>query len=202
MNNYTQDYFFIEKQADNDHFPSLMPDENTEDRRFRFEKQDMGSPPLIFFNGWKQENLAAKIKDIAADILFDGADIMVKKNIREQLLDKDIPDLHMHPAIYIDDKGAWHEDYWYLTFTSQLDCWDRKKSSYNPEPLVAGGDTLFSVYSYCLDEALLERTPLNNRLLFKMGATIDGLLACHKSIASIFCAGNPSGAMLTKVADY
>lgn len=127
---------------------------------------------------------------------------MVSKNIHDKLAQHDIAGLQMHPAIYIDDQGLRHEDYWYLTFTSHFDCWDRKKSSYNSTPLLAGGETLFSVYSYSLDQLLLEQTPLENRLLFKMGATTDGLVACHKSIVGMFRAGSPSGAMLTKVADY
>jgi hypothetical protein len=202
MKNYNQEYYFIEKDESNERLPSLLPDRNTQDRRFRHENEQPGSPPLVFSNGWKHENLKNRTKDVIADILFDGSNFMVKGYIRERLLNYDISNLNIHPAIYIDDRDTWHEDYWYLTFTRLIDCWDRATSTYNPKPMNIADETLFGVYTYGLDTGILESLPLSDRLLFKMGGTVRGMVVCHKSLRGLFRGGGLSGAMLTAISDY
>lgn len=202
MTDYDSEYFFILK-PDNDRLPSLVPDTNTEDRQFRFQAQPMGSAPLIFVNGWKEHDKQKRVAGLTPDILFPGADLIVRTPIREKLLAYDIPNLSIHPAVYIDDEDKWHEDFWYLTFTEMFDCWDRETSDYDQDepPIRLGGYELHQVYSYNLNKELLDRTPLQDRLLFKMGGTLDGYVVCHKSLCSIFRAG-AGGAELQSVADY
>ena len=53
MNDYDQQYYFV-RSADNDSLPDLAPDVNTEDRDFRYQKQSVGSAPLVFINGAKE----------------------------------------------------------------------------------------------------------------------------------------------------
>lgn len=64
----------------------------------------------------------------------------------------------MHPSVFIDDRGHWHEDYWFLIFPTQFDCWDREESDYEEEPLELGGYLLHSVYTYRLNSDLLDKT--------------------------------------------
>ena len=72
-------------------------------------------------------------------ILFDGSNLVVNDFIRENLLNYDMPNIFMHPAVYIHDDDKWYENYWYITFTEQFDCWDRKKSTYVPNPMTLSG---------------------------------------------------------------
>jgi hypothetical protein len=184
--------------------PALTPDANTENRNFQFEEQPTSSPPLIFYNGAKEYNLKRKVKSmkVAPDTLFAGSDVLVREVTREKLLELDIPHLHMHPAIYIHDDGNWYENYWYLTFTERMNCWDRTHSSYDPEPLKLGGYELYEIYTYSIDQALFDKTNIHERLLFKMGGTTEGLLVCHERLRKVFNQGEGSGAMLTLIADY
>jgi hypothetical protein len=73
MRKYDEQYYFIDK-ADDDSLPSLTPDINTENRRFRYEKQKIGSPPLMFFNGAKecQQKLHIASSKVLPEILFSG----------------------------------------------------------------------------------------------------------------------------------
>ena len=134
-----------------------------------------------------------------ADILFDGANFIVRSPIHDRLLAYDIPNLGIHPSIYIDDRDVWHEDYWYLAFTEDFDCWDRSASNYNLKPMEMGGEKSYKVRSYSLDVKLLDNTPLEARLLFKMGSTVDGKVVCHKSLAPIFSSGVNNGAELKEI---
>ena len=200
MNDYDQQYYFI-RLADNDGLPFLTPDVNTEDREFRYQRQAMGSPPLVFFNGSKEFQQKRHIPSVKVppDILFEGSNLVVCSRIREALLEFDIAHLHMHPAIYIHDDGKWHEDYWYMTFTEQFDCWDRVNSTYEEEPLEMGGMKMHSVYTYSLNKELLDKIPLEKRLLFEMGGTQDGYTVCHRSLLRLFIVQN--GVKLTAISE-
>lgn len=205
MNEYDQQYYFI-RCADNDSLPFLTPDVNTEDRKFRYEKQAIGSAPLVFFNGSKEYQQKKRIPSMKnlPEILFSGADMVVTSRIREALLELDLSYLHMHPVIYIHDDETWYEDYWYLTFAETFDCWDRDSSNYDRDdpPIKLGGFELEQVYSYSLNKELLDETPLEQRLLFKMGRDVDGYITCHRNLFRLFSCGGDSGAKLTLVSEY
>lgn len=202
MSNYDDEYYFIEKPKQTPELPSLVPDTNTEDLNFRFEAMPFNAPPLVFHNGWSDRRRRDNIKEVAADVLFEGANLMVRTKVREELLHLNIPHLSMHPSVFVDKDGKWHEDYWYLCFTERFDCWDRNHSTFEDEPLEMGGMKLFSVYTYALNRKLLDETPLRERLLFKMGGTQDGYVTCHESVARIFRRNGSSGATLSRISDY
>jgi hypothetical protein len=204
MSDYDKEYYFVRKRPSDRTLPFLVPDKNTEDKNFGFEPQPPGSPPLVFYNGWKDEYRQRRIVTSCPDILFCGSDLVVRTPIRNRLLALNVPNLDMQSAVYIDDRDQWHEDFWYLTFLARFECWDREKSDYEQEiePIRLGGFELYQVYEYSLDEKLLDNTPLNQRLLFQMGGTILADVVCHESVRHLFDGGGKSGAELTLVTDY
>jgi hypothetical protein len=127
---------------------------------------------------------------------------MVCGRIRKELLQFDVPNLEMYPAIYIHDDGKWYEDYWYMAFTEKFDCWDRINSTYENEPLEIGGSKLYSMYTYSIDQELLDAISQERRLLFKIGGTQDGFIVCHESISNLFYAGDKCGTKITLISDY
>lgn len=204
MSKYDHEYFFITNPMDRQDLPSLTPDKNTENREFRFERQPVGSAPLVFLNGASdyQKKIGVRAVKSPPRILFDGSNIVVDDSIRSSLVGLEIPNMLLHPAIYIHDDGKWHEEYWYMTFTDTFNCWDMDRSTYYPEPMTLGGKESYGVYTYSLNTALLDRTPLESRLLFEMGGTTDGKVVCHQSIAGLFAGGRNAGADLVSVADF
>ncbi|MTV40781.1 hypothetical protein [Duganella radicis] len=163
------EYYFIQKQGD-DRLPSLTPDENTVNRNYSFEPQPNGSAPFMFSDGgsdYARKLGIVPFKELP-DILFDGSNLLVRNHIRGALLALDLPGVHIHPAVFVDAYKNWHEDYWFLAFPERLDCWDRKLSDFEDEPLELGGFKLHGVYTYVLDAAVLDSIPLHQRLLFKM----------------------------------
>lgn len=202
MSKYDSEYYFVMSDDSDSSLPYLLPDTNTNERRFRVQAQPVGSAPLVFSNGLKEDYKTQGRREHIADILFHSSTFAVRDKIREELITYDIPDIHIHPAIYIDDTGVWHEDYWFLTFTNAYDCWDRDNSTFDPEPLDAPKQPLFSVFSYSLNTEFLDNIPLNRRLLFKMGGVIPSVIVCHQSIASLFRKNRPNGAKLVAINDY
>ncbi|WP_432721152.1 hypothetical protein R0381_002671 [Jeongeupia wiesaeckerbachi] len=198
MSKYNKDYYFILKPQD-ERLPEMTPDEDTASTRYRFTVLPVGSKPLIFRNGALDYQNTAKLKQIdpPPTILFDGSNILVRDEIRDRLVGLDISDLAIQPAIYIDHKNEWHENYWYLTFTKYFECWDRKTSVYDVVDLE--DEIRHEVYTYSLDDEKIESVQLKDRQLFKMGGTMEGNVVVHKSIASLF---SIDGAVLVPIADF
>lgn len=202
---YENEYFFICRPKESPQLPALKPDKNTEQRHFRFEALPLGQAPLKFYNSWKEENRAEGVRTITPDILFDGANLMVHDKIRERLLDIETPKLHIYPSIYVDDDDRWHEDFWYLTFTERFDCWDRRTSNYGQDgpPVRLGGFEYFQVYNYSFNSDLMKNTPLEQRLIFEMGGTLDPYVTVHESIiGKVFGSPGANGADYIRVSDY
>lgn len=194
------EYLFVLKDQD-ESIPSMTPDEDTSRKPYDSTLLPQFQKPLVFRNGAQGYQRAGGIqaRSPPPEVLFDGADVLVSGLIRAKLLGLKLPRVAIQPAIFIDDKDGWHEDYWYLTFLSMLDCWDRTASVFDPDPLEVFGVLAFGVYQYVLDRAVLEAIPLEARLLFKMGGTTTGFVVVHESIADIF---RKSGVVLVPVADY
>jgi hypothetical protein len=202
VNNYDRDYYFIHwPLSDNKDIPSLQADSTTSMRSYDYEVQPTGDAPLVFKNSWRDRNRQRGIQEFIGDVLFEGFNVLVRERVRLALLAHDIPGLQMNSAVYIDDKDRWHEDFWFLTFCQRFDCWDRKASTYIDEPLEGGGMKVYPVEKFHLDAAILDKVPLEKRLLFKMGGSIDGLVTVHETLLPIFRKGR-SGAEFFRVADF
>lgn len=196
MTQYNEDYGFLLQNDDEDGFPTLKASTTVADRFYQSEPLAIGSDPLIFTNGFRALFAQRGIQEKRAAVLFDGATFIVNDRIRMALLSLELPTIRMHPAVYIDDAGQWHEDYWYVAFPGFLDCVDRAKSRYMP-PLKPN-DTL-AVGAYSLDEQVLDRVPLHQRLLFRMGGTDDGLVVCHRFLFKHF---RVDGVAIKMIDDY
>jgi hypothetical protein len=136
--------------------------------------------------------------------MFDGFNPVVHTPIRNKLLHFNIPNLEIQPAIYVDDWGKWHENYWYLTFTEELDCWSRKRSDYERGHGIdlGGGEVLRTIHELRLDNDKLRKIPLEERLLFQLGGATDAFVLAHTSIAHLFDRHSKSGAQVLSLQDY
>ncbi|MCL2549405.1 MAG: hypothetical protein FWE78_00410 [Methanimicrococcus sp.] len=200
MSAFDKEYFFILMPED-ESLPFMTPDKDTVTKQYDWEIMPAGLKPLIFYNGVLDFQKGKKIKPISSppEVLFNGSNLVVIERIADELAELDIPDLAIQPAIYIDHKDDWHENYWFLTFTTRFDCWDRKNSRYDPDPVgpkpplrvvhtysIDNLQPMYGVYTYSFNESLLRKTPLKKRRLFKIGGTTDGFVVVHKSVADLF----------------
>lgn len=198
---YNDQYYFIRKVKLKDTVPSLRADDTTSHRDYATDALPPG-PPLVFHNVWKERNREEKVKEQVGDILFEGANILVRTPIRERLLEHELAFVHLYPAIYIDDQDKWREDYWYVTFTRRFDCWSRKTSEYEGPPVNLDGTDQYEVDKFDLDTQLLDKTPLSERRLFKMGGTIRGFVTVHQSLMKAFQTSNLVGCEFVRVSEY
>ncbi|MDR2209604.1 MAG: hypothetical protein LBE22_11755 [Azoarcus sp.] len=183
---FDREYFFL-NSPDDVCFPFLTPDEDTFYKPYESEALPLGQKPLIFTNGMLELcfEMGQIPVDPPPDVLFSADDLVVREHIAKKLEDMEIPNLVIQPAIYIDHKKKWYEDFWFLTFTERFICWDKKLSKYEHEPSYTD-PIRHSIYAYILDAELLEKTPLRERLLFKMGGATLSPVLVHKSIVELF----------------
>lgn len=205
MSNLEDEYYFVCKPKERDDLPSLKPDESTAELNYDFEALPLGMKPLKFINAWRDDNRRQGIKTVVPPIMFDGTSLVVEDKLRRRLVQHgEMPNLHLYPSIYVDDNDKQHENYWFLTFTDRFDCWDRQHSYYNREGgVTSGGRKYWNVFTYRFDVDLMKRTPLEQRLLFKLGGSLDAYIVAHKSILLKFF-GQPdtNGAEYIRVSDY
>jgi hypothetical protein len=183
MNAFDKEYFFL-TFPDDESVPAATPDDDTEAKPFIYEALPFGQKPLVFYNGALDFQTEKRIRpmDPPPDVLFYGGHMIVRRRIADKLWELEIPNLVIQPAIYIDHKNNWHEDYWFLTFTASFDCWDREHSKYDPDDGFLGAH----IYTYSLNVKLLQETPLRARRLFRMGETVPGMVTVHKSLVDLF----------------
>lgn len=158
------EYYFVVKDEKNDRLPFLMPDIDADERQYAEHRPPTGAAPLIFRNAWENESSAARMQEDIPDILFEGTTFLARDSICDRLLQLNLPQIYIHPAVYIDGKGGWHEDFWYVGISNFFDCWDRDKSRYGKKQLYIGDETLYDVYSYSLNSEKVEKTSLRDRL--------------------------------------
>ncbi|MDR0233522.1 MAG: hypothetical protein LBI31_01745 [Zoogloeaceae bacterium] len=202
MNAFNKEYFFI-MLPDDDRLPYLKPDDETNAKPYEWEILPIGGKPLTFYNALDEDAKEGRIPPPISpppDVLFDGVDLVVIDRIACKLREMEIPNLGIQSAVYIDHEDHRHENYWFLTFTIKFACWDKKTSRYDPEPIPLHDDIPFyEVWAYSLDESLLQKTPLPERRLFKMGETLDGYIVAHQSIVDLF---RVEGVDIVPITDY
>ena len=197
------EYFIIcqprEDHKRSDLLPILGPDEDTVDIPYQSEPLPLGHKPLVFTNAAKpmRDRRGSTTTRKLPEILFDGFNPIVRGDVREKLLNLNIPNLALQPSIYIDDWGQWHEDLWYLAFLEDFDHWDRKKSDVGGKVWVAD-EYLYDVYRVSFDDNVMQQIPLQDRLLFQINA-VSSFVIAHRSIASIF---QKHGSLVVSLADY
>jgi hypothetical protein len=120
--------------------------------------------------------------------------------VRDELLALDIPDLALQLAIFIDDWGNWHEDYWFLTFLETRRYWDASKSRLGGS-IPIGDDALQTVHDFALDDTRLRQIALKDRLLFQMDS-LPSIVVAHRSIVGLFQGDGNSGAVVIPIRDY
>ncbi len=199
MNQYDNEYYIAIEPAGEDHI-SPIPDQTTADRNYEYLKLPINEKPLIFHNSESERDFKRGIIRPLSDVLFDGNDLIVSDSIRNKLIQHDIDGLQLYPAVYIDDKNHWHENYWHLCFYERLRCLDKARASLDGD--INPTEFNIDVDQFRLDKNVLDVIPEEQRLLFKIGETSMGYIFIHQLIVDFFEKNSFSGIRFFKVTDF
>jgi hypothetical protein len=204
MTSFEKQYYFLQRGKD-DALPYPAAFHDTSEREYWKAPLPPDSAPLAFYNGEKRDNRKEGITPLAAppDVIFERGNLIVRNHVRDAILQRKVAGLFMHPVWWVHEDKSLHDDYCYLGFREKFDCWDRDLSEHSGQEEDADPDDLEpSVWSYRLNTQLLERTPLNERLLFVMGGCFNAHVVCHESILPLFHGSENCGTRATLIEDY
>ena len=205
MNNYNEEYYIVlnDYRDDTLYVNALR---KSADRDFEFERLIPGQEPLFFHNRYKEEDIKNGVKHQLPSILFNAPIPIVNNQIHDRLKFFDFDGMQLYPAIYIDDDGHYHENYWCMNFWEELDCIDRENSvlsERSQRELIEDPTTDdLAVDQYYLSAEVLDQVPEQDRLIFKIGGDDKGYVLVHQKIADIFKEENAMGVKLYKVSEY
>ncbi|NSY35490.1 hypothetical protein DS891_18290 [Pseudoalteromonas sp. JC28] len=175
------------------------------DRDYEFEQLVWGKEPLFFENAYRDKDNANGVIRPIPSVLLDATIPIVSSKIRERLKLFNFVGMQLYPAVYIDDGDNYHEDFWCMNFWQELDCWDRAKSKIEKftaeemlEPDYLKG---CDIYKYHIDSEVLDKTPEEERLIFKQAGGLKYVFV-HQKIADIFFEEKATGVNLVKVSDF
>lgn len=203
MTDFDKEYYFLSHGTD-EGTPSPSPFYETDEREYWKKPMAQDSVPLAFFNSGKRYNRKRSIKPMPAppDVMFERDNLIVRKHLRDALLERKVAGIFTHPAWYVHDDKTLHDDYHYIGFHQKFDCWDRDLSEHSGQDEDADPtDRELNVWTFRLNAQVLARTPLNQRLLFVMGGCFLPQVVCHESLLPLFLGGENSGIRASRVDD-
>jgi len=197
MTAYDECYYILQRPHGDDQVCAVA-DQKTANRGYHYRQLQAGESPLFFENGYRDKDKNAWP---VTNMLVTGPGFLVTNAIREKLKFLNIDNMQIYPAVYIDDADTWHENYWFVGFYEELDCWDRQRSTVDIDEDDDEDDDV-DVDKYCLDAGVLDAIAEENRLMFKMGGSSMNYIFVHQRIIDLFNECNMDGARFFKVSDF
>lgn len=193
--------YYIAMDHEGEQYPVLQPDDDTAGRPFRSQKLS-GSTPLRFRDALKNERQKTGGAELITDIMFCGANLVVKNNVKDVLAPLNLQGLQIYPAVYIDNQNHWHDDYWYLNFYEPLDCLDKTRFEGDEPDDINDPFDFYDVDRYALDQDKLSKAGRERSLMFKIARTTLGYIFLHESVADEFRKHSFTGIRLFNVASF
>lgn len=198
MNDLNTEYYFAFR-PDDDSVPILQADENARFRRYRYSKLSFGAP-LMFGNGFRDEFIKRGITEKLGGVLNDSPFYLVETRIRDEIERFSTPGLQLYPAIYVDNAGQYHEDYWFTNFHESVDVMDWDASVYDVIDGESPEDDEYLFDKILLDSRKLSAIPEKQRLLLHVENL--GYVIFHQRIVDFVTGHGISGVNFFRVSEF
>lgn len=187
MKDCNEEYFYM-IPVGNTH-PVLEFIHPDEDRLMLFEEHKVSENHLVEF----QFKFPIPWHYRLADVHGYAQYLVVSDKIKNILAPMNLKNMQFLPATIKNPKtGDIYSGYWALHIYNLICCLDRGKSIY--ETFDEDDDHVFDIEKLVLDNRMLEKIPLEERLVFALGE--EGLeIFFHISVAEKIIAAKPKGVM-------
>jgi hypothetical protein len=192
MNNEFE-YYLIERAGDAA-YPLLKCDDDSDHtlKYIHFNKENIiENPQTMEFTFGKPYPRKPVIGDY-----FSQPESIVSEKIKNVLEPLQVKTIQLIPATVTSNKGEVYEGFYYIHLYKIIRAMDMKTSEYEQ---LSGGS--YSIDRFNLDNAILEKIPLEERLIFRLDE-YKTMKLYHKSIVDAIMAVNPVGVQFTKVEDW
>jgi len=186
MEGLDDSYYIISRDGSREGVTFAAGDAETKELRYGTEYLPAGR--AMFFHNTNAEDFRREgIKENIGDIIFNGANFIIKNKIRDQLLKYPIQGVQYYPAVYTDIDGNNHYDYFFVNIYEDKDwCYiERSQLDHRGQKRLDRGDEP-GVESIVLDFHKMLLVPEDERLIFRMGNIDMGEIIIHKKVKDIF----------------
>lgn len=196
---FDNEYFILFRETD-DNIPRLSIMNRSEDQLF--EGGVLSGAPLFFENSYRDEDIRLGRLERLTQVLFDGSDWIVTDSVKALLDELGADHIQLFPAVYVANNGSKFDQYWYVNFLRQTDCWDRDQSVYTPPADPSDPYDYAEVKQYVLDSDVLADCSEAERQLFKMDGANVSYVFIHQYIWNLIKVLPELGVKAISVADY
>ncbi|GHU05796.1 hypothetical protein FACS1894158_09870 [Betaproteobacteria bacterium] len=185
------DYYLIYATGTPNSPAVIFDDETDEDEVMVEEPIDIELITMKFWEPYPKNPVMVDFHD-------NGVRGVLSKKIYETLSPMKIKGIQLIPATIFDPKNKnTYNDYYFLHIHNYLNCLDMNKAVCR----ISTVGTVRNIEKMVLDEKVLSKIPLEERLVFRLGELFTEQLF-HKSIVDAIMAVNPQGLRFVKVEDF
>jgi len=182
MSNYEDQYYLVDEVYDDDTL-YLKPKKKTANRDYEYTKMIYGDEPLFFENSYKDRDVNEGKERPIKTAHMDGNFLIVDDAIYREMKSFTIDNFQLYPAVVVDDKEAYHENFWFFNIYANSDYLDIDQcqiDDYDED------DKKHSIERYSLNEKLLDGILEERRLIFRPMRSDIGHTIVHQRIVDIF----------------
>ena len=172
---------------------------------YLIERKSDETYPLIMETGYEPDDINPKLIKIAfnspvprnpvmADYL-KGAESFFTTRIADVITKLNIEGVKLIETKWAGKQKNLTEKYFCLNVTNKIEAMDKEKSDYEYE------FRIYSIYKFVLDKEALKKTPLENRLIFKLREALSRVVF-HKSVVDAIMAENPTGVQFRPIEEF
>jgi hypothetical protein len=191
------DYYFIGST-----YPPNVPLLTVDD------KIDAGSVDFLARSIIMPDNYVARVRfgapvpakpRLADYFSLDGGDAVFSKKIHDVLENHPVKGLQLVPAIIRGKKDVEYKDFWVGNVYQKMYSFDKEKSQFGY--ISSFTNSWHDIERFVLDEELLLKTPLEDRLVFVCKENVAYIMY-HKSVVDIIMSVEPEGICFTSIDEW
>jgi hypothetical protein len=182
MSKYDSEYYIVDEIYNGDTL-YLKPKKKTANRDYEYTQMIEGEEPLFFENSYREKDIQeGKVRPVKRAHL-DGNFLVVNRAIRNEIKKLSIDKFKLYPAVIVDDKGNYHEEFWFFNIYGSSDYIDISLCQVDD---FDEDDKKHTVEKYALNEKVLDGISEERRLIFRPSKSDIGHTIVHQKIVDIF----------------
>ncbi|GAA5645946.1 imm11 family protein [Vibrio proteolyticus] len=197
MSQYNHQYYIVFENYDDDTL-YLTTHDRSDHRNYEYTKL-VGSEPMFFTNGYRDEDLAKGISRPIKQAHLSSTYPVITNEIKNALRGIENELFQFYPAVILDDNDTYNEDYWVFNVFHKMDVLDIDNCAIRRINPNREGQ---KIQKYFLSDNKLDKIPLSERLVFKPKFSNISHIIVHETVVNIFQKHDVDTLNFIKISDW
>jgi hypothetical protein len=158
-----------------------------------------GEEPLFFENSYREKDIVEGKERPIKKAHLDGNFLVVSSAVRNEIKKLSIDKVKLYPAVIVDDKNNYHEEFWFFNIYGSSDYIDISLCQVDD---FDEDDKKHTIEKYALNEKLLDGILEERRLIFRPSRSDVGHTIVHQKIVDIFIKLNIDNIKFYKLSEW